>query len=402
MNSRHMLWRLFVGLGLSMAALMSLAPDTSAQDRDPFQRVASSADVPFLEKVAGSLAEAAALRPPGGLGRGVKALRTNAYARLGELGTPESLAAAKRIEDAARKIVPAADPVHLDQRTHPAWHFGDHEGRPVAECAAADGTTYGLLMDPMFGDMDFLLITRPPTLTAAGDKGGPWTRPRLLPLVWHNGLRDPRIEVTPQGELVFSFTQGKPGPLNLMDSGAASAAETPQPGPHNRKLSLAEINKDSDGDGWTDLEEARMGLDPNKADTDGDGVPDGQDVCPDFAPPKSDAADEEVQILQKAFFATFGLSGSRYVLLAEPKCKPVQFWGYGGPVLYKQDRAAWQKAHGLGAVWVMWEVTKKSATEAEVSIHDYEAPLAAGGQTVRLHKIGGEWFVVGRACGPVS
>jgi len=388
---------------LGVWVALSACPCSSASPRpDPFKEIANSTDVSFLEKVAGSLAEAAALSPAGGLARHAKDLRTAAYARLGELGTPESLAAAKRIEDAARKVIPATDPVRLDQRPHPAWHFGDPAGKPVVECTAADGTTYGLLMDPMFGDMDFLLITRPPTLTATGDKGAFWARPRLLPLVWHNGLKDLKIEVTPQGELAISFTQEKPGPVDIMDSGAASATKAPQPGPHVARFSLAEINKDSDGDGWTDLEEARLGLDPNKADTDGDGVPDGQDICPDFTPAEDAPADEEVQILQKAFFATFGLSGSRYVLLAQPKCKPVRFWGYGGPLLYKQDRAAWQKAHGLGAVWVMWEVTKKSATEAEVSIHDYEAPLAAGSQTVRLCKIGSEWFVVRREIGWVS
>jgi len=38
--------------------------------------------------------------------------------------------------------------------------------------------------------------------------------------------------------------------------------------------------KDTDGDGLTDLVEARLGTDPLKADTDGDGVPDAVDPCP--------------------------------------------------------------------------------------------------------------------------
>ncbi|HEV7519370.1 MAG TPA: hypothetical protein VGR07_24025, partial [Thermoanaerobaculia bacterium] len=43
---------------------------------------------------------------------------------------------------------------------------------------------------------------------------------------------------------------------------------------------LAEIARDSDGDGLTDLVERRLGLDPAKADTDGDGLPDAADPAP--------------------------------------------------------------------------------------------------------------------------
>ncbi len=43
---------------------------------------------------------------------------------------------------------------------------------------------------------------------------------------------------------------------------------------------LAEVAADRDGDGLTDIEEARLGLDPAKADSDGDGLPDGVDPLP--------------------------------------------------------------------------------------------------------------------------
>lgn len=45
-------------------------------------------------------------------------------------------------------------------------------------------------------------------------------------------------------------------------------------------MSLADLARDSDGDGLTDIEEARLGLDPHNRDTDGDGVVDGDDVLP--------------------------------------------------------------------------------------------------------------------------
>src|SRR6185436_1854566 len=57
---------------------------------------------------------------------------------------------------------------------------------------------------------------------------------------------------------------------------------------------LSEVMKDSDGDGWTDLEEQRLRTNDHLADTDGDGVPDGRDVCPNYAPAANDD-DEEAQ-----------------------------------------------------------------------------------------------------------
>ncbi|MDC7683513.1 hypothetical protein PQU92_09515 [Asticcacaulis sp. BYS171W] len=45
-------------------------------------------------------------------------------------------------------------------------------------------------------------------------------------------------------------------------------------------IPLAELRADRDGDGLADIEERRIGLDPNKADSDGDGVVDGRDPLP--------------------------------------------------------------------------------------------------------------------------
>ena len=168
-------------------------------------------------------------------------------------------------------------------------------------------------------------------------------------------------------------------------------------GPQQWKLSIKEIEKDSDGDGWTDIEEQRLDLDPNNKDTDGDGIPDGQDVCPNFSLRDEDKNDEEIKIFQKAIFATFGLGGSRHLLLVSPESKRVHVWGYAGPVIYGQDVKSWSKTHQYGAVYVSWRIRKRiSESEVIVEIVDYEGPLAAGGQDVRLRKIGNEWVVIGR------
>lgn len=53
--------------------------------------------------------------------------------------------------------------------------------------------------------------------------------------------------------------------------------------PVELRASLADIMKDSDGDGLTDLAEDRLMLDPHNPDTDGDGIPDGEDTLPNLA-----------------------------------------------------------------------------------------------------------------------
>ena len=53
-------------------------------------------------------------------------------------------------------------------------------------------------------------------------------------------------------------------------------------------LDLVTLRKDSDGDGLTDIVEARFRTDPKKADTDGDGIPDNLDLNPRFALPRTE------------------------------------------------------------------------------------------------------------------
>jgi hypothetical protein len=166
----------------------------------------------------------------------------------------------------------------------------------------------------------------------------------------------------------------------------------PALGPQEVLLSVGEIERDTDGDGWTDVEEARLGLDPEKADTDGDGVPDGKDVCPDYAPNWDEKPDEEAQVAAKAFFATFGLSGSRHIVLVEEGSRPVQLWGYRGPILYGDIAKSWRQTHSYGGVFVDWKVTINGDT-ARVDFSDWEGELAASGQFVELRRIDGTWCV---------
>ena len=72
----------------------------------------------------------------------------------------------------------------------------------------------------------------------------------------------------------------------------------------------------------------------------------------------------------------------------EPGPKPVQVWGFRGPVVYGVDTARWRETHDLGYVQVSWKVISLSASAAVVQVRDYEARLSAASFTVRLKRIG--------------
>ena len=66
------------------------------------------------------------------------------------------------------------------------------------------------------------------------------------------------------------------------------------------EVEFAVVVQDSDEDGWTDLEESILGLDPASPDSDHDGLPDGMDANPLFAQNK--AADDAQMIAQAVYF----------------------------------------------------------------------------------------------------
>src|SRR5581483_9537610 len=365
-------------------------PKPEPNIHNPFNKIRYSQDVSMLEKVADSYDEAYALLPGGGLGHNSKDLRTEAYIRLGEIGTPQSLAAVKRLEERFRQN-PNLTPkfVHLGLSPHPGWHFADSESSPIAQTTSANGTTYAIVEGAEMGDFDLFLTSN----KTPGDPDT-WTRPKLLLNHVYRGIKEPRLSVNGEDGLVFSFIQEAPPKRGIMEGTEDPGPRSPALGKQEWHLSIKEIEKDSDGDGWTDVEEKRLGLDPNNPDTDGDGIPDGRDVCPNFARPGAENRDEESQILEKAVFGVFGLSGSRYLLLVGPESKKIHIWGYSGPVLYGHDAKEWSQSHQYGAVYVNWKIKRRTPTDATVEIVDYEGPLAVGGQDVKLRKIDGEWYVV--------
>ena len=112
--------------------------------------------------------------------------------------------------------------------------------------------------------------------------GPHWTRPILAGPpkagIWSFAAR---LAPAPRGLLVEFHN--RPGVV------------TPLVVPESITIDLGAVATDSDGDGWTDMEEGQLGLNPARADSDGDGLDDGRDVCPLYAAPPGEADDEEAQ-----------------------------------------------------------------------------------------------------------
>jgi hypothetical protein len=383
-------------LTLTIVAFTSLSAihfGVTQRQRDPLE---NSNDVAMLERIAS--ADGSEDVENMYMGQGGKDHRTAAYARLGAIGTEQSLEAARHVEGRlkATPLLPAN--VAVGVLIHPMWHFGDIEVKPFVTVRISDGTTYGIVSEDLLGDnYDLFLISS----KSPSDRNA-WTRPILIPNKIYRGFNDAKLTEGKPGQLVFTFVQGTSGSRDLMEGQLAPPEKAPVLGTQTWILSLQQIMQDSDSDGWTDIEEQRLGLNSTNKDTDGDGIPDGQDICPHYAPTAGQKNDEEVQILQKAVLAQYGLSRSRALLLVRPGSKRFQIEGYRGPVLYLNDVKEWTAKHPEGGIFVSWQITTRSNSDADVSFTDHEGPMAGGEVKLRLHKYGEEWFVTGRTLGWVS
>jgi hypothetical protein len=331
-------------------------------NRGPLDEVQRSTDVVWLERIASSATFAEDVQRASPI-RMAKLLRGAAYARLGDIGTPESLAAVARIEQSMADVPLTPPTVPLGVWPSVGWHMRDVDQVPIATAIAPDGTTYAVVAASLLGGFDlFLISTRTP------DDPQSWSRPKLLgPPAQREGERS--------ASLAFR------GPATLVL--ATSSAEM--------QFALDDIERDSDGDGWTDIEEGRIGTNPHAPDSDGDDIPDGRDVCPLWPLPFATAPDDNDTILQRAVFAAFALTGSRQMLYVTPATPRVHVRGYGGPIIFERPLPS---RGSSGGVYVSWRIRERTATDAVVEVTDWEGLLAAGGQDVFLKKVLGKWTVV--------
>jgi hypothetical protein len=375
---------------LLMSVLMTAAFAQAGVPRNSRQAAAEalraklqSNDIAWLEATAGDEVTADLVTPPGS---GSYHTRRLAYIRLGEIGTPEALAALARIRANVRSwpMTPAVVP--LSVWPHPAPHVGASRPEPFVSIDAPEGTTYALLTASLLGDFDLFLVSR--------RAGGEWSRPLLVPVRVYRSIDSPVLAWSEPGVLTFTFVQREPAtPASIRSSRLLAPVRPVVLGQQTHTLDIAAITRDSDSDGWTDLEEERLTIDPRNPDTDGDGLSDGADPSPNHSA-LADREDDQTAVVREALFVTFGINRSRSLIHVEPGPTPVQVWGFRGPVIYGVDTERWRETHDIGYVLVSWQVIEISVSTAVVQVRDYEAPLSAASFSVRLSRIGTTWVVV--------
>lgn len=170
------------------------------------------------------------------------------------------------------------------------------------------------------------------------------------------------------------------------------------------------LTKDSDGDGLTDLVEARLGTNPNEKDSDHDGLDDAVDPCPNAAP--RTLGDRE-KIIAACIEARFFARPYDVPTTLEVKgVKPFEFYGYGDTVLWTGDgyKGTLPKMYNTGVNTIGfsppyerdaagrsrdedWLKIEPDGKHATTSIARYSGGLNGDGSNVKLVKVGDDWFV---------
>jgi hypothetical protein len=138
-------------------------------------------------------------------------LRITAYARLGELGTPESLDAVRRIEATARQWPTAPMTISRARSPHPAWHMSTGPFRPLAETTGENGVHYAIILASYFGPWNAFLVSDHVPADVES-----WTRPKLIPRPIFPGVSEPRLVLQAADRLVFTFTHVAPQHRSIM------------------------------------------------------------------------------------------------------------------------------------------------------------------------------------------
>jgi hypothetical protein len=367
---------------MAVAATIVVCGQSTSPADAFFKRLRSGDDVAWLERVATSQPGLEqAWEGMGARGEAATSFRGEAYARLGAIGTSESLDAVHRIEAAAAGQRVLARDLTADAKwPHPAVWMSD-SALQASNVVGIGARQYAPMVSDMYGPYGPYV-----RISEAGSRV--WSRPVLAgPPVEQAWLFDGGLATNPDG-LRFLFT-----PRGGASIGAPPPVDIP----------LDRISRDSDGDGWTDFEETTLGMNPRAADSDGDGLRDDVDDCPLYSPPLAETRDEDAQILRRAMFAMFGLRGSRYVIFGQPGSRPVQLFGFAGPVIFDRALPNRLTSNGRGAIpadamirggmQAAWQIARRP-DDVIVHITNWATSQFRSAADVTLRRINGEWIVV--------
>jgi hypothetical protein len=372
-----------IGVVLALAGTWPL----TAQDSDEFltARINQSTDIAWLESLVTNTGAAPTLlasvqRPVWG--------RQAAYFRLGAIGDSSAFAALDKIEARAKAsdLVPANVPLSnagISGAMQPLESFFTVEH---------DGTAFAIFGSLMLGGPDlFIASSRTP------EDLNSWTRPRLTGVQWRDQLpwSDVALRWLNPGRIELTFKEGPARAGSILgffpSFGGLIAPPPPPPPPvldtptipittRTVTIDLADVERDSDADGWSDLEEHALGLDPRNPDTDGDGAADGRDTCPDLARPQPHKEDTNADMIARAFFAVRGFSASRRAMVMRDGS--VHLFGYSAPIVSRLRP-------GSRFDGAMWSIEGQTDTSARVWVFDGQ-----GEAMVELNRKQGRWIAL--------
>lgn len=305
-------------------------------------------------------------------------LRHKAFLALPNTGGAASLKAVLKAKDFRRTLPPLAELLHLENLVkssiESALYDYDPEdnsflkSRLLAEQFDDHGQRWGLVQSSAMGSGDLWIVKW---------DGGQWTDP--------------------------IFTGVDLEEMKTSDWVQASAQDST-------------LRQDTDGDGWSDLIEGRLGTDALNSDTDGDLLVDSQDRNPLAA--ASPAGDTQ-EILAAAFEAAYRFYGWRPVpcIVEMPEgMEPFELSGWEGIILSKRHGNKLPldaiERRGVGLIHfglpqrdfgndtlqkyrkgdvILWN---KDRTEAKVHIIQGFGSLDAAGDDVHLKKFGKHWVAI--------
>lgn len=302
-------------------------------------------------------------------------IRQAAYVSLARYGGVEARQAVLEFRTKRQPFPPLANLMELDKL--PAQPAKDRDRYVNSRLVAVQGE-WGLVACGVYGGYDDLFLVK-----REGDR---WTYPVFTGVGRTSSRRDSR-EKAEQGRKAYEATQ-KDWFKTFVG---------------NAKLAV-----DTDGDGLTDLAEARLGTDKAKPDTDGDGLKDAGDQNPLVA--ARELTDEEA-MLATAFEARYRFV-ERHItpsIVTYPGA-PFELLGQDGYILPEKRAGSAETMFGLGPAYVHIEASGPMRDDSpgrppqpvrpvpegakQVSVGTTYAGLNGTGYVMSLQKFDGVWFLV--------